>query len=161
MPLAGFHAVFTIIILASIRKFLKIKFSNKMLLFGGILGLLPDLDIPLALALNWIFGTNVYFHKIYANALVIPLALFAIAIVLKYKNHEKSAVFVLLSSVSYFVHILLDCFFSRGLTANIIPGGEMLSVCRNIASKETLIYADAIFIGVFLLYLAYKAPKDE
>ena len=76
-------------------------------------------------------------------------------VLLKYKNHEKSAVFVLLTSISYFVHIVLDCFFSRGLTANVFPGGDMLGICKNVASTETVIYLDAIFIGMFLLYLMY------
>jgi len=160
MPLAAFHAIITIVILAAIRKFLRINFSNRLLLFGGILGLLPDLDIPIALAVNWVLGTGLYLHKVYANALIIPLLIFITAIILKYYNYGKQSVIVLVVAVSYFFHIVLDCFFSLGLTANLLPGGEMLGMCRNIADKETLIIIDALFLGMFLIYLAYKA-KDE
>ena len=49
MPLAGAHVVITIVALAAIRKFLKLKFSNRILLLGGVLGLLADADIPIAI----------------------------------------------------------------------------------------------------------------
>ena len=124
MPLAGTHIVITIAVLAAVRKFLKIKFSNRLLLLGGLIGLLPDIDMPLALAINRIFGTSVYFHKIYTHALLIPLVLYLTALTVK-KFNVKAATAILIAAVAWLVHVILDCYFilpiSQGRTRNLLP----------------------------------------
>ena len=39
--------------------------TGGMSFHGGVIGVLADADIPIAIALNWIFGTNLYFHKVF------------------------------------------------------------------------------------------------
>jgi len=155
MPLAGVHSVITIAALAAIRKFLKIKFSNRILLLGGILGLLPDVDIPIAIVLNWIFGTSFYFHKTYTHALIIPVLLYLASVVIK-KFNEKAAVIILLSAIAWFMHLVLDCTFLFGLPPSMLPGAIGWGFCRESLNVIGIMSMDAIIIAFFILYLAYK-----
>lgn len=156
MPLAGTHIVTTMLVLAGIRKYLKIKFSNRLLLFGGVLGLLPDIDIPIAIAINFISGTNFYFHKFYTHALIIPIILFVISILMKYFN-PKIATVVLISSIGWAMHITLDCYLAVGIQPSIFPGFIWpIGICTEIVNLENLVIIDAVFVTAFVLYLAYK-----
>jgi len=158
MPLAGAHIVITIVALAAIRKFLNIRLSNRIILLGGIIGLLPDLDIPLAIVLNLIFGTSFYFHKIYTHALIIPLLLYLASVIVK-KSNEKASVMILVAAIAWFMHLLLDCYFFLGLTPTILPGIGQLGFCRELLSFDATVYFDAIAISLFVIYLAYKSKN--
>jgi hypothetical protein len=154
MPLAGAHVVLTIGLLAFVRKFLKIKFNNRLLLLGGALGLLPDLDIPIALAINFVFGTNFYFHKIYTHAFIIPLALFLIALVMK--KTSKFSVIIFITALAWLTHLVLDCYLALGQAPSILPAEPGIGVCRELLSLDMIMNLDAALIVLAVLYLAYK-----
>jgi len=158
MPLAGAHIVITIVALAAIRKFLNIKFSNRILLLGGILGMLPDLDIPIAFVLNGFFGTSFYFHKFYTHALIIPVLLYLASVVVK-KFNEKAAVIILLSAITWFIHLVLDCTFLIGMRPTVFPGAISWGFCRETLNVFEIMSLDAIIIAFFVLYLAYKSKN--
>ncbi|MBS3132941.1 metal-dependent hydrolase [Candidatus Woesearchaeota archaeon] len=159
MPLAGTHIVITIAVLAAVRKFLKIKFSNRLLLLGGLIGLLPDIDMPLALAINRIFGTSVYFHKIYTHALLIPLVLYLTALTVK-KFNVKAATAILIAAVAWLVHVILDCYSTFGLAPSLVPNWNGFGFCAGFLSPEGLMQFDGAVLFLFLLYLAYKSGKN-
>ena len=159
MPLAGAHIAVTIAVLAAVRKFLKIRFSGRMLLLGGVLGLVPDIDIPLAMIANRVFGTSLYFHKIYTHALAIPAAIFAAAIAAKHFRKEKAAVTLLMAAIAWIVHIILDCQFTVGLSPSLLPGGKGMAFCTGLLGIDRLMQADAVAISLLVIYLAYKSKN--
>jgi len=159
MPFAGAHVIIVIAVLAVLRKFLKLKISNRLLLFGGVLGLLPDIDIPIALGINWIFGTSLYFHKIYTHAVIIPLLLFLIAIIMKKFSRFSTIIFI--TAIAWFVHLVLDCYFAIGKAPSFLPGGPGLGFCNELLSLSALLNADAIVIVLGVLYLAYRSGKKK
>ncbi len=161
MPLAGTHIAVTAAVLAAVRKFLKIRFSNPLLLVGAAIGLAPDLDIPVALAINWIFGTSFYFHKIYTHAFTIPLLLFVAAMALKYLRKEKFAVVTLVAAVAWLVHLMLDCYLAVGSPPTWIPAIWQVGFCREFPNLDVLVLIDAAMILLFTLYLAYKSGRKS
>ncbi len=153
------HIAVTAAVLAAMRKFLRIRFSNKVLLFGAAMGLLPDLDIPAALLPNWIFGTSFYFHKTYTHAFIIPLLLFLAAIAVKYFRKERLATVVLVTAVAWFVHLLLDCRLATGSSPTWIPAMGPVGFCRAFPRLDVLVILDALMILLFVLYIAYKSGR--
>lgn len=161
MPLAGTHIAITAAVLAAVRKFLKIRFSNTLLLAGAAIGLAPDLDIPAALFLNAVFGTSFYFHKTYTHAFIIPLLLFAAAMALKYFRKAKAATITLIAAVAWLVHLLLDCHLATGSSPTWIPGMGQVGFCREFPRLDILVILDASTILLFTIYLAYKSGRKS
>ncbi len=161
MPLAGTHIAVTAAVLAAARKFLRIRFSDSLLMLGAAFGLLPDLDIPAAMAINLVFGTSLYFHKTYTHALIIPLLLFSVAIALKYFRKGKAATITLIAAVAWFVHLLLDCHLAVGSPPTWIPVTGPVGFCREFTRLDILVLLDALMILLFTLYLAYKRGRKS
>lgn len=161
MPLAGIHIVTTAAALAAVRKFLRIRFSNRLLLLGAAMGLLPDLDIPAAMVPNWIFGTEFYFHKIYTHAFIIPLLLFPAAMALKYFGKGKAAVATLAAAIAWLVHLMLDCYLATGDSPTWLPAMWTARFCREFPRLDLLVGFDALVILFFALYLAYRSGRKS
>ncbi len=161
MPLAGTHIAITAAVLAAARKFLKIKLSNRLLLLGAAMGLLPDLDIPAAMAINWVFGTSLYFHKTYTHAFIIPLLLFPAAMALKHLRKAKAATLTLIAAVAWFVHLMLDCRLAAGAPPTWLPAMGPVGFCTEFPSTATLVLIDSGAILLFALYLAYRSGKKS
>ncbi len=161
MPLAGTHIAATAAVLAAVRKFLRIRFSDSALMLGAAFGLLPDLDIPAAMAINWIFGTSFYFHKIYTHAVIIPALLFLAAISLKFFRKGKAAVVTLAAAVAWFVHLMLDCYIATGSSPTWIPAMGTVGFCREFPRLDILVLLDALMILLFTLYLAYRSGRKN
>lgn len=161
MPLAGTHIVITAAVLAAVRRLLKVRFGNGLLLVGAAMGLLPDLDIPAALAINWIFGTSFYFHKTYTHAVIIPLLLFLSAIAVKHFRKKRLAAVMLVAAVAWFIHVLLDCHLATGSPPTWIPAMGQVGFCREFPRLDILVMLDALMILLFTLYLAYKSRRKS
>ncbi len=161
MPLAGTHITVTAAVIAAVRKFLKVRFCNRVLLLGAAVGLMPDLDIPAAMIINSFFGTNFYFHKLYTHAAIIPLLLFLAAIALKHFRKGKAAVLTLAAAVAWLVHLMLDCYLAIGSSPTWIPAMGPIGFCREFPSLDTLVLIDAAAILLFTLYLAYKSRRKS
>lgn len=161
MPLAGTHIAITAAVLAAIRKFLKVKFSDRTLLLGAAMGLLPDLDIPAALFLNAVFGTSFYFHKTYTHTFIIPLLLFAAAMALKYLRKGKAAILTLIAATAWLVHLPLDCYLAVGSPPTWIPAMGQAAFCREFPRTDILVLLDASMILLFTIYLAYKSGRKN
>ncbi len=161
MPLAGTHIAVTAAVLAAVRKFLRINFSNSMLMLGAAFGLLPDLDIPAAMVINLVFGTSFYFHKIYTHAVIIPVLLFLAAIALKCFGKGKAAVVTLVAAVAWLVHLMLDCYLATGSSPTWIPAMGTVGFCREFPRLDILVGVDALAILLFTIYLAYQSGKKN
>ncbi len=161
MPLVGTHIAVTAAVLAAVRKFLRIRFSDRLLLLGAAMGLLPDLDIPAALLPNWILGTSFYFHKAYTHAFIIPLLLFLAAISVKHFKKEKLATVMLVAAAAWFVHLLLDCRLAMGSPPTWIPAAWPVGFCREFPKLDTLIGLDAAMMLLFTIYVAYQSGKGK
>ena len=161
MPLAGTHIAVTAAVLAAVRKFLRIRFSDSILMLGAAFGLLPDLDIPAAIAINLAFGTSLYFHKIYTHAAIIPMLLFLAAIAMKYFGKGKTSVVMLVAAVAWFVHLLLDCHLATGSSPVWIPAMGPIGFCREVTRLDILVLLDALMILLFTLYIAYMSNQKN
>ena len=146
--------------LLAARKFLGLKFSDRIFLIGALIGMLPDIDIPAAWVINWIFGTQFYFHKIYTHALVIPLLLFATAMMAK-RYSEKTATAILVAAIAWLTHVVADCYLSVGMNPTLLPAGQEIMLCRNFLDLNMLVNIDAASIFLFVAYLAWKNKNDK
>ena len=90
MPYAVAHVILTIVIADVYRDyFAKKKFPMIYVLFAGIAGLLPDMDVPAGWIFNFIFKTNYNFHRIYTHSLIYAILFFVLAIIFLMTKNEK------------------------------------------------------------------------
>jgi membrane-bound metal-dependent hydrolase YbcI (DUF457 family) len=109
MPQAVTHVILTIILIDIYRHyFAKKKFPRWYLLVGGIAGLLPDIDMPIGWAYNWVFGTSYNFHGGITHIFLIPICIAFLAF-LVYKIKDKKLGFLMgLIAFGWAFHIFLD-----------------------------------------------------
>lgn len=124
MPQAVTHILIPILIISIFRDFYlrkkeKKNFPLHYVLFAGLGGVLPDIDIPLSFLLNFLGIPEWNIHKTFTHSLFFSLILFALFLIFIH-SHEKakvcnlgrhklklSTIFLMLA-VGVTTHILLD-----------------------------------------------------
>ena len=153
MPHAVTHILIPLIMLELIRDYFiknKKKFPLYYVLIGGIVGLLPDIDI----FLSW-FGLNIP-HRMFTHSLIIPAAFLLIGLIANNRNKIKFKTLFLVSSFGIFTHLLIDV-LTVGSIMPFYPFSQ-LAIGLNLASMlpispETLIPGiDAILLIAWLVH---------
>lgn len=121
MPFAVTHVLLAIIAIDLYRDYAakhKKFFTLETILVGGVAGLLPDIDIPLA----WIgqyFGINVV-HGSITHTPWFALLFFIPALIFLHKGNKKNAVLYFVISFAVFFHISLDWFLGGGMKEGVM-----------------------------------------
>ena|SRR3989338_6923595 len=168
MPYAAAHVILTIVIADIYRDYIaKKKFPMIYVLIAGVAGLVPDMDIPASWALNFIFGTNYNFHRIYTHSLIYAIAFFLIAMVFlllrkeEYKilkwNVPKQAfaMFFLAMAFGWLIHIVLDCALAADGYLNLVPLIP-LTFCPSPFGNNVLAGFDAIILVAWLIHEQWR-----
>ncbi len=129
MPQAVTHILVPILVVAIFRDFyLRNKdrkhFPLHYVLFAGLGGVLPDIDIPISLVLSFIGAQNWWIHKTFTHSLFFPLIfliLFFILIPFKAntkicnlgRHKLKLSIIFLMISLGSLAHIGLDMIFGN------------------------------------------------
>lgn len=117
MPFAVTHVILTIIIIDLYRDYItkhRTYFSLHTVLIGGIAGLLPDIDVPLA----WILGSSNIVHGSFTHTLFFALIFLAIGFLFS-KDMKKAALFYVIG-FGIFFHIFLDWFLGGGMQEGVM-----------------------------------------
>lgn len=176
MPQAVTHILVPILIIAIFRDFyLRNKdrkhFPLHYVLFSGIGGVLPDIDIPISFLLNLIGYQNLWIHKTFTHSLFFPLiflVLFLIFLPFKAKakvcnlgKHKlKLSIIFLMITIGIFTHISLDMIF--GNMAYLFYPFSMkdygLDILANLPYTWGTIMAtlDGILLVIWIVYLELK-----
>ncbi|MFH1133393.1 MAG: metal-dependent hydrolase [Nanoarchaeota archaeon] len=114
MPTAVTHVLLTIIAVDILRDYVfkhKHLLNMKVLLFAGVMGLAPDIDIPLYWLLKNILGLDIgWFHRTFTHSVFIPLIFLALALI--YSKRHKVMVLFAVASFAWTFHIGLDMVFA-------------------------------------------------
>ena len=118
MPLAVTHVLLTIIIIDILRDHIiknKKDIPLKYVFYGGIAGLLPDIDIFLA----WFVGNLGFytsnFHRIFTHSLFLPLLFLVISVSCFLMKKNKISMLFGILSFGIFFHIFLDFVFTKDM----------------------------------------------
>ncbi len=168
MPYAVAHVILTIVIADIYRDYIsKKKFPMIYVLIAGIAGLMPDLDIPVSGLINFVFGTDYNFHRIYTHSLAYAIVFFFIAMIISFYRKEDYkllkwnvprqalVMFFLAMSFGWFIHVLLDCALAADGYLNLIPSVP-LTFCPHPFSNNALAGLDAIILVLWLLHEQYR-----
>ena len=109
MAYAVTHVLATIFILDLFRHYYfgKKKFPRYLLVFGGIAGLLPDIDVPI----SWIFhalGRAGPIHGIFIESFFFPLLFLITALVLHLSKKQNIAIYFYLLAFGWALHLGID-----------------------------------------------------
>jgi hypothetical protein len=160
MPFAITHVLIAIILIDLFRKFVikKENFPLYLVLIGGIFGLLPDIDIPIA----WILGIDPgNIHQVYTHNFLIPFLILLCAVALW--NYKKEAHILLVASAGWTIHTLLDSIFTS--TYLLFPFST-----NEFGLHLTTIFLPANILGTFymgmdaiilIIWLLYESKKGN
>jgi len=121
MPFAVTHVLFSIILVDLYRDYFtkhKKYFTLHTVFIAGFFGLLPDIDIPLNLILNFL-GFDLA-HRTLTHTPLFALIFLIPGIILWNKRKHKTAVYFFAACFGILLHISLDYFFTAD------NGGVML-----------------------------------
>ncbi len=172
MPYAVTHILFPILLVAIFRDFIsKKKFSLHYVLLAGLGGVLPDIDIPISMALSLLGSTALDLHKTFTHSIFFPIALFAIFLVLKPvktkahicnigKHKLKLSNIFLVLALGALIHIILDLVFGSG--AFLLYPLNNIDFSLNLFSyfpyswNTLAAVLDGILLVVWIIYLELK-----
>lgn len=168
MAYAVTHVLLAIIVLDLFRDYaIKKKFSTHLVLFGGIAGLLPDIDIAFTDVYNFIFRAHDNFHREYTHSLLFVFIFILIGLIffLLEKEHyrifgktiSKRTLYLVFFILAYgwFMHIALDCFFAGDGLLTLIPGVP-LNICMHWFGADFLMQLDAVLLVLWLIHEEWK-----
>lgn len=180
MPQAVTHILLPILIVAFFRDFYlrkkeKKNFPLHYVLFAGLGGVLPDIDIAISALLQLAGVGNWNIHQTLTHSFIFPLALFAIFLIFKpMKAHARicnigrhnlslSTIFLMLAFGSL-VHIVLDFIFGPGLSPLFYPlsqAGFGLAIFTYFPESAEW-YISGLLDGVLLVvWIAYLELKHK
>jgi len=110
MPLAVTHILLPIILVDTFRDhFLKKKkiLSNRLILFAGLAGLLPDIDLPISLLLG------VDLHRTITHSIIFPLMFLILAGILYFRKNKVYFKISLMFFIGFSIHLILDIIFGE------------------------------------------------
>jgi membrane-bound metal-dependent hydrolase YbcI (DUF457 family) len=119
MPYAVTHVILTIIIVDLFRDYVMVKhkkyFTLHTIMVAGIGGLLPDIDIPISWAAEFLGISMPWItHGGFTHMPVFALLFFLPGIVLWIKKNYKLATYMFVLSFGIFFHIFLDYLLGGG-----------------------------------------------
>ena len=177
MPYAVTHILVPIVLVAIFRDFFlskekKKKFPLHYVLLAGLGGVLPDIDIPISLILNFLGFTAWDIHKTFTHSIAfaaIFFALFLILLPIKQQaricnltrhNIKLNTIFLMLG-IGITIHILLDSLFGE-ITYFFYPfssasyGINILSSIPRGIAENLLPTLDGILLVIWIIYLELK-----
>lgn len=169
MPHAVTHVLFAVVILSLFRDYFikeKGKFPLKYLLIGGIISLLPDLDVVVSWFLYFSGFMPEQVHRVFTHSLLLPFVFLIIGIATlnlkskKTKNVKISTLFFVIS-FSTFTHLLLDSIIF-GTISPLYPLSKMqfgLNLLGFVpyAFRNTILPSlDAIVFVLWLIHIELK-----
>jgi membrane-bound metal-dependent hydrolase YbcI (DUF457 family) len=168
MAYAVTHVLIAIIVLDLFRDYIiKNKFSTHLVLFGGIAGLLPDIDIILTDIYNLIFQHHQSFHREFTHSFLFVFIFILIGLIFYIldkenyrvlgKNVSRRTMYLIFFVLAYgwFMHIALDCFFAGDGLLTLLPGMP-LTFCAHWFGTDFLLQLDAILLVLWLLHEEWK-----
>ena len=165
MPASVTHVLIAIVLIDLFRKFVlkKKNFPLYLILIGGIAGMLPDIDIPLAWILSrWGYSLH-EIHRSYTHNLIIP-TVFLIVALLIWKFWPKIAHVFFVVSAGWTIHVVLDCIFS-GTMPIFYPFSSQLYgldlIPWNSLSGTFYYGLDAIILILWLVYEYYAQNMKD
>lgn len=166
MPLAVTHVLLTIILVDLYRDYItkhKKYFSLHTILFAGIGGLLPDIDVPI----NWVLNSFGYFPDILKHGGVTHTPLFGLiflipAFILLKKGKYKISVYFFVITFGILFHIFLDYLIGGGTYEGIMwfyPFSTVtykIHLLTNIGLRNLAAGIDAIILLAWLWHEEIK-----
>ena len=154
MALAVTHIIGTLFILDIFRHYVfkGRKFSRRLLLFGGIAGLLPDIDIPLSWVASYVVQNPVNLHGVFTHSIFWPILFVIIGGILHYFDKKKYAYILYVVAAGWFIHLLFDCFFNRYSTFLWPIKFDTKIFCPIGFERLHRVGIDAIILVVWLLH---------
>ncbi|MBI4149150.1 metal-dependent hydrolase [Candidatus Woesearchaeota archaeon] len=151
MATAVGHLIITMVLVELVCNYLlKLKLSRRMILAGGIAGLLPDLDIPLAWGLSWLTGERVYLHGGILHTLLPVLLSALVALALWNKRVPRSVrIIAAIIPAALLLHLALDCAY--GGYATLLFPLHTGNVCPQWDTSKYLLETDAIMLVAWLI----------
>src|SRR3989344_462252 len=151
MALAVGHVIITMVLVEVVCNYLlKLNLSRRMILAGGIAGLLPDLDIPLSWGLSWVTGGKVYLHGGIIHTLIPVLILALVALVLWNKRVPRNArILAAIIPAAWLLHLALDCAY--GGYATLLFPFHIGNFCPQWDTSKYLLEIDAIMLVAWLI----------
>ncbi|MDP3990358.1 MAG: metal-dependent hydrolase [archaeon] len=162
MPFAVVHIITAFAILGIVRHyfFSKKTLTPRVILIGGIAGLLPDLDIPLGWVYDFVTGTSLNLHGLFLHSVLFPTLTLLIAIVLFIAKKKKLAVIFSAITFGLILHSSLDCLFG-GVDKNFLWPLNSVNSCPEFGLAGFAEELDAMFFVLWLGYLEFrKKVKD-
>ncbi|NCO11665.1 hypothetical protein CO038_01405 [Candidatus Pacearchaeota archaeon CG_4_9_14_0_2_um_filter_39_13] len=177
MPQAVTHILVPILIVALFRDFYlrnkdKKHFPLHYVLFAGLGGVLPDIDIPISFILAFIGSDNWNIHKTFTHSLFFPLVFFILFLFFMHTHSKakicnlgrhrlKLSIIFLMSSIGILFHILLDSIFGESAfffyplsMANY--GIDILSFLPQSVIPWAIPTLDGILLVIWIVYLELK-----
>jgi membrane-bound metal-dependent hydrolase YbcI (DUF457 family) len=159
MPNAVMHVILTIIVVDVFRDyFLPKQYLNKfprwMVLFAGIAGLIPDIDMPISWVYDLITGSSFTFHGGISHSYIIAVVILFIAGFFYAKNQNTIALLFALLSFGYGFHITLDVVF-LGTYMPFLPFSDYTFPSRGF-SYEQMAGFDALLLVAWLVHEEIK-----
>jgi len=153
MPMAVTHVILTIVIIDIFRDYIsKRKFPRWYVLVGGIAGLFPDIDMPIAWIYNFFAGTSYDFHGGITHILLIPVIIAAFSFVAYSRKNKSLGLLLGIIAFGWAFHIFLDCF----LVGGYLPLWPFYteSLCPQFISERVSYMAglDAIVLILWLIH---------
>ncbi len=172
MPLAVAHILFPLIISDIFRDFTKKGkklLTRQMVLFAGISGLLPDLDMLVFFILSQFGNIKISeIHRTITHSLLLPIIGLAGAAVLYYAFKTKKAhMFAVMFAFGTFTHMLLDGIIN-GAVMPLYPistaqvGLDLIKILVPVSiTGDPLMYKLALLSGVDAILLASWLVFEE
>lgn len=162
MALAVTHVILTVVLLDIFRHYvfrLK-KFPRYLLVVGGIAGLLPDVDVPLTWAYNFLTGAKIDLHGDFTHSLIFPLVFLGIAGILYYQKKMNWAKIFYVIAAGLFFHLFLDCLFG-GYKTFFWPFIETSRFCPQWGLYGYAVHIDAVILIIWLVHEeVHKKVRD-
>lgn len=155
MPFAVTHILIPMILVDLVRDHLfrqKRRFlPNKFVLAAGLIGLLPDLDVPI----SYFISGNLEFHRTITHSIWFPLAFFFLFLFFFFIRRKPFLYkFFLMCFVGFSIHIILD-FYIFGTVSLFFPLTEEV-YGLNIFPIEKMFLAysavDAVLLFLWLIH---------
>lgn len=171
MPQSATHIIVALIAGSLIRDYDlkdKKKFPLHYVLFAGIGGLLPDIDVAVYWILHWFGFTLGEVHRTFTHTLFFPLLLVLIALIsTKWKNkelgkhHLKIHVILLMLALGSFIHIALDATLAGEIRpfyplSDFAVGNDVTNSMPEPLDRIFFPSLDAALIIIWLVYLEWK-----
>ncbi|NQU98169.1 metal-dependent hydrolase [Candidatus Woesearchaeota archaeon] len=162
MPFAVTHVLITIIVIELIRDYLikdKKNFPLYLVLIGGIVGLLPDIDYFLYWVIYAQFQIPILsVHRLFTHSVVWPAVFLIVTYWAYFKKNKKLLYWLLVIVIGLVLHIVLDSI--TGYAAMLAPFSYTLVGLNLLPDTEIgrsiTLAIDAIILLAWLVYIEWR-----